>query len=145
MPTLSPSNCINVEHQGVEGGKFLRRRERLTRSGLVMLSVSTERSGDVGGFGRWRGDPTRLTRLTRLTLLTRILCSWRVALIDRIGSSDGSSFWDLASERFWRYAVAIFDGSDHIAFSWTTLKFTMTSSIASTALEERFLAEPGFQ
>ena len=50
MPTLSPSNCINVEHQGVAGGKFLRRRERLVRSGLVRLSVSTERSG----AGSWR-------------------------------------------------------------------------------------------
>ena len=51
MPTLSPSNCINVEHQGVEGGKFLRRRERLTRSGLVRSGVSTERSGDASGSG----------------------------------------------------------------------------------------------
>ena len=46
MPTLSPSNCINVEHQGVEGGKFLRRRERLTRSRLVRLSVRETESGE---------------------------------------------------------------------------------------------------
>ena len=57
MPTLSPSNCINVEHQGVAGGKFLRRRERLMRSGLVRLSVSTERSGAemLAGFDGGEG------------------------------------------------------------------------------------------
>ena len=50
MPTLSPSNCINVEHQGVEGGKFLRGRERLTRSRLGLFRcVSTSDEEPVPG------------------------------------------------------------------------------------------------